>query len=177
MKKQEKIDFVKDFKEIVRDASGVIFTNFRGVGSDTLTNLRMELRENGIKHRVIKNTLGRLVFEDVDYKDGAMDILNEGMNSITIIEDDPFTPTRIISDFIKENEMFNIKGCVLSGKFLSNSELKEFSKIKSEKEIYTRFVYSLISPIQSLYLDLSQLLNRLVFVVNAIAKSSEGEEE
>lgn len=176
MKREDKERFVTEFKERIKESEGIIFTNFRGVDSDSLTRLRMELTDQNITHRVVKNTLGRLIFEEEEYSEYALKNFETGMNSITLVEDDPFTPARIIRDFIKETETMEIKDFILSGKALSTEEIKGLSDVSSTEEIYTRCVYSLIYPVQSLHSTLSAILREFVTVLNEVAKEREKNE-
>ena len=64
MQKSEKAVIIEGMKEIAGKSSIAVMTEFKGMTVEESTNLRVDLRKVGAEYHVIKNTLGRIAFEN-----------------------------------------------------------------------------------------------------------------
>ena len=62
-KKEEKALIINELREIFASCSIGILTDYRGLSTAEITDLRRKLEESGVKYRVVKNTLARFAAE------------------------------------------------------------------------------------------------------------------
>jgi len=85
------------------EASGIIYlTDFTGLGVKAMTDLRSRLREQGIRYRVVKNTLMERALEGLDLPDLSEHL--EGPTGLIMNDEDPVAPAKIVKEFAKEHD-------------------------------------------------------------------------
>ena len=60
-----KVERVKELKEELNKYSTFIFTDYRGLNVEQITNLRKSLRETGAEYHVTKNRFTKRVFQEL----------------------------------------------------------------------------------------------------------------
>jgi len=173
MPKPEKIDAVKNLKEVLKDAKGIFLTDFTGLSVPEITELRRRLKEKGYIFKVIKNTLARMALEEL-----GKSHINEfliGPNALVISYDDIVEPIKIIFDFKKEYQKSELKVGLVDDKVLNEDELETLSKLPGINELRAKVVGTLQSPIYGLVYQLKGLLNTLVWTLEALKKKKEEE--
>jgi large subunit ribosomal protein L10 len=166
MLKELKIKSVKDIKEKFDKSKVVILTDYKGLTMSQLSKLRRKLRTINAEYKVFKNTLISRAIKDKSY-DG-IDPLLTGSTAILFGYDDQVAPTRILSQFIKENEKPGIKGGLLDGKIIDTKTITMLAKLPSREVLLGRVVGTMKAPITNFVLDCKGILNKFVYALSAI---------
>ncbi len=161
-KKEQVERLAKDFSE----SEISILVDYKGLDVLKMTDLRAQLRNEGVQIEVVKNTLLTRASEDTDA--ALLKELFKGPNAIVISKDDPVAPARILVKFAKENEKLEIKGGALSGKLLSVEEIAQLAKMPSREELLGKLVSTLNAVPTSFVTVLSGVPRSFVNVLNAI---------
>jgi large subunit ribosomal protein L10 len=171
MVKPEKIAVVKEIKEKLEKATSVILSDFRGLTFDQLATLRSALREKGAEFRIVKNTLTRIAIKEL----GLIELTDflTGPTAIAFSYEDPIVATKILADFARENKTFTIKGGLLEGKFVDQTELKMISSLPSRDILLAKLTGILKAPVYGFAGVISAPLQGLIGTLNAVAQSSE----
>ena len=98
MTRNEKTAAVDEITELLESAPTVYITNYSGLTVEQANNLRGQFREEGIRFRVLKNTLVRLAMERI----GGYDALFEHLHGPTAVAfaEDPSAPARVMKKFL-----------------------------------------------------------------------------
>ena len=166
MQKELKIKLVKDIKEKFDKSKVVILTDYKGLTMSQLSKLRRKLRTIDAEYKVFKNTLISRAIKDKSY-DG-MDPLLTGSTAILFGYKDQVAPTKVLSEFIKENEKPGIKGGLLDGKVIDTKTITMLAKLPSREVLLGRVVGTMKAPITNFVLDCKGILNKFVYVLSAI---------
>ena len=143
----------------IKDASSVVFVDYKGITVSEDTALRSEMRKDSVEYTVVKNTLTRKALEKLGMT-GLDDILN-GTTSLATAENDPIAPFRILSDYSKKlNDRFNIKAAFMEGKVLNETEIAEMAALPSKDALYAKVLGTMIAPITGLAVCLGQILEQ-----------------
>ena len=67
LSKDEKVNIVRDVKEVASNASSLVISDARGLKVSELSEIRTKANESGIHIQVIKNSLAKLAFEGTDF--------------------------------------------------------------------------------------------------------------
>ena len=156
--KQERI---AKLAEEMKGAASFVFVASRGLTVAQDTAMRKELRDNGVKYEVIKNTTLKRVFETLGI-DGVSDIF-EGPTAVAYA-DNVTTPAKILAKYAKEYEPLEIKGGVVAGKVASIDEIMTLASIPDVETLYSQVVYGLLFP-----------FTKLAMLVKAVAEKKEEE--
>jgi len=155
----EKQAIVSGLVDRLSSASAGVFVDYKGITVAQDTELRRELRANGVKYDVVKNTLVRRALDQTGLQE--LDPILNGTTSLATSEDDPIAPIRIISEYAKKmNDIFTIKACVMEGKILDQNEIEEIAALPSKDALYAKVLGTMLAPITSLAVVLGQILEQ-----------------
>ena len=131
LNKEEKIRVVSELQEKFAKAKGVVFTDYRGLNVEEITELRNSLRSDELEYKVIKNTLAKRAAEGTSV-DAAKDIL-VGPIGVAIGYDDPVLLVKKVLAFNKDNDKLEIKGGIVEGVVCDVKQMTAISKLPSRE--------------------------------------------
>lgn len=158
---------VAEIAEALKGATTGVLVDYRGLTVEEDTKLRNDLRAAGVKYFVVKNTLLRLAAKETGLDE--LDSILHGPTAIALSED-AVAPAKVISDFAKDNEKFEIKSGFMDGKVLSMDELVQLAKTPNKETLIAKMMGSLNSPISGLARLLSTIAEGGVEIQDLIAK-------
>ena len=155
----EKQAIVEALTKRVSNATSGVLVDYKGITVAEDTELRRELRTNGVEYSVVKNTLLRFAVDKCNFNE--FDSVLNGSTAMATTEGDPIAPIRIVSEFAKKlNGKFEIKGGFMEGKILSNAEIAEIAQLPDKNALYSQVFGTLLAPITSLAVVLGQILEQ-----------------
>lgn len=154
-KKGEVLDkLTKAFK----DASSVVFVNFKGLSVGNTTQLRQELKKEGVSYTVAKKTLTKKALAEGGFE-GEMPELSGELSVAYGVE--ATAPARGVYNFQKKfPENLNILGGVFEGKFMTKDQIEGIAKIPSMQSLRGMFVNIVNSPIQRFAIALNEVAKK-----------------
>lgn len=165
---EQKKRIVKELSEKIGKAKSIILADYRGVTVEEDTKLRSSLRKEKVEYRVVKNTfLWRAV------KENGLEELEQymhGPTSVAISYDDPVAPAKILMNYSKENDKFQVKAGILEGKIIDMEKIKELASLPSKDVLVSKVLGGLKSPMYGLVNVLNANIRGLVTVLDAIAQ-------
>ena len=140
----------------IKEASSVVFVDYKGITVAQGTELRKQFREAGVEYSVVKNTLTNFAAKDAGYD--FAEILN-GTTAMASTTGDPIAPARIVCEFAKKNKLktLAIKGGVVEGSVLSADQLNSFGELPSKSALVASVLGTFLAPISSLAFVLDQI--------------------
>lgn len=154
--KEKKKEVVQSVKDAISQASSMVFVNFHGLKVENASEIRSQLRKEGVNYLVAKKTLARRAFADSDIQ-GDMPVL-EGELGIAYTDGDETLPAREMYGFQKKLEnVLTIVGGVFEGKFVDQATMTEIAQIPSFHTLQAQFVNVINSPIQGLVIALDAI--------------------
>ena len=145
----EKQAVVAALVENLKAANSGVLVDYKGITVAEDTALRHELRENGVKYAVVKNTLLRRALDDVEL--GELDEVLNGTTSMAISKDDPIAPMRIVNKYAKQmGDRFNIKAGFMDGKVLPLEDVLALSELPSKDALLAQVLGMLLMPLTQL---------------------------
>ena len=139
----------------VKEASSVVFVDYKGITVAQDTELRKQFREAGVDYAVVKNTLTNFAAKNAGYD------FSEVLNGTTAMASTgaPIAPARIVCEFAKKNKLktLAIKGGVVEGSVLSADQLNGFGELPSKNALVASVLGTFLAPISSLAFVLDQI--------------------
>jgi len=143
--KQKKTEIIDKLRGAAKSESAV-FVSFRGVPVSDVTEMRTQLRNNGVAYFVAKKTLIKKAFNEAGIE-GEVPVL-DGEVAVAYATD-PTAPAREVFDFHKKfGDKLRIVGGVFENKFLARTEMEAIAQIPSLHVLRGMFVNVINSPIQ-----------------------------
>lgn len=110
---EDKKAIVAEVQEAAKSAVSAVVADSRGVSVTDMTALRKLARENGVWLRVVRNTLARRALEGTDY--ACLQDSFVGPSIIAFSTEHPGAGARILKEFAKGNEKFELKAAAFEG--------------------------------------------------------------
>ena len=139
----------------IKEASSVVFVDYKGITVARDADLRNQFREAGVEYSVVKNTLTRFAAKNAGYD---FDEVLNGTTAMACTTGDPIAPARIVCEYAKKNKIaLSIKGGIVEGSVLSAAELNGFGELPSKNALVAQVLGTFLAPISSLAFVLDQI--------------------
>ncbi|MBQ4088151.1 MAG: 50S ribosomal protein L10 [Clostridia bacterium] len=145
---QQKQQIVADLSEKLKTAAAGVFVDYCGLTVEEDTELRNKLREAGIEYAVVKNTLTKRAANEAGFSE--FDEILNGPTALALSFDDVVAPARVLAEFAKTKDVFEIKAGFMEGRAMSLEEIDALSKIPSKDTLYAMLAGGLNSVIAGL---------------------------
>lgn len=147
MPNEKKIKIVKELKESLSEAKGLVLTEYQGLSVPEVEVLRRSLREAGANYQVVKNTLLNLALKGSDLQVTVNDLRLVGPTAVVLSREDEIKPLKALYDFAKEHKHLKIKGGIFEGAFLVAEKLREIAELPNREELLAKLLGMIQSPI------------------------------
>ncbi|MFC1977000.1 50S ribosomal protein L10 [Chloroflexota bacterium] len=174
MSREKKTQIIDNLQETFSKCRISILTDYRGLATSELTNLRRRLQESGSEYRVVKNTLARFAAE----RAGKGDLVSsfEGPIAIAFGYGDITAPARVLTGYIREStSSLSIKGGFLGDRLLTSEEVITLSTLPSREILLARVLGQMKSPVSGLLSCLVSPIRGIMGVLQARINQLEGE--
>jgi large subunit ribosomal protein L10 len=128
----QKEEQVSELNEKFSRAKSVYVADYRGLNVAAADNLRHRIRQGGdgdFEYRVAKNSVLRRASADLDVA-GLVSHF-EGPTAVAISFSDPVGLAKILSDFAKDHEVFELKGGMVDGEVIDTAQIAALAKLPS----------------------------------------------
>ncbi len=131
-----------DLRRTLEGVDEFLFVDLERLNANEATELRLALRERSIRVRVVKNTLARIVLQELGVE--GVDSLLQGPTAIAWGGDSIVELAREITEWTKKIDRFRIKGGVLARKAISEADVVALSKMPTREELIGRVLSLLV---------------------------------
>ena len=166
LNKEEKIRIVSELQEKFAKAKGIVFTDYRGLNVEEITNLRNSLRASALEYKVVKNTLAKIAAEGTP-ADAAKDSF-AGPVGIAVGYDDPVLVVKKVLEFSKANDKLEIKGGIVEGGVCTPEQLKAISELPPREVQLSMLVGAMQSPLSKMAGLLNATLTQFMYAMEAL---------
>jgi large subunit ribosomal protein L10 len=132
---------IADIKARFEKADDYIFTEYRGLSVEQITNLRKLLRAKGCSYKVVKNNFARIAFEDMKKADVSNYLA--GPTAIALAGEESGAAAKVLFEFAKETPALVIKGALIGGEIYDAKKIEAYSKLPGKKELISMFLSAL----------------------------------
>ena len=167
MKRDQKKQFVKNFKDILNNVGILVVTQYSGLKTTQTDELRLKIREAGGKFLIVKNSLMKIILKD--HKSKEFKALFNGPVALAYSEDE-ILAAKVAVNFSKENDKLLILGGIADNKFLEQKDVLEIATLPSLDEIRAKLVSLIQTPARNIAYALKFSANKLARVFNEYSK-------
>ena len=144
---EQKQQAVAQLAERIQGSVAGIIVDYKGITVEDDTKLRKELRENGVKYTVVKNTLIKRAAEKAGLN-GIDDVLN-GTSAIATSAEDYVAAARILQKFAEQHDNFKVKTGYLDNEVISLDKIQSLAKLPSREVLLANVLGAFQAPIAS----------------------------
>ena len=162
----DKKQIVSEVNQAAASALSAVLADYRGVTVDELTALRKTARESQVYLRVVRNTLLKRAIEDTDFE--CIKEVLEGPTLLALSEEDPGAAARVLKDFAKENEKFEIKALSIGGELLEANQIDVLAKLPTLDQARSLLMSVMLAPVTKLARTANEIPSKVTRVVAAV---------
>jgi large subunit ribosomal protein L10 len=180
----DKTKLLETAKDIINNSSIIIFTRYQkenvSLKATNLVKYNLDIEEIGGDIKVIRNSILKIALEESNLKDIAPKM--RGALIINYTKKDPISLAKkineIISYFKKEKnikeDVPEIAFGILNGKLISAEEVKKLANLPPKEVLLAQLLGTMKAPITNFAVVLKNVLNKLVWALNAVKEKKEG---
>ena len=146
----------------------IFFARHQGLSATDFVELRRKLEKAADRTLVVKNSITRLAFKQMGIKDANG--LIKGSLFLTVAEKDPQIVSKILVEFSKGRESFQLHGAYLEGSLFPAQYLKSLAELPSREVLIASVLGGLNAPIGGFVNVLGQLIRSLAIALDQIQK-------
>jgi len=143
MDRAQKAEFVAELKQTFSEVGVVVVTRNHGLTVAQSTQLRNRMRDAGAVYKVSKNKLAKIALDGTDYL-SLGDMLTGPVGLASSI--DPVAAAKVVVDFAKTNDKFEIVGGAMGATALDVDGVKALATLPSLDELRAKIVGLLVAP-------------------------------
>ncbi len=146
--KADKTKLLEQYKKDLKEKNGYIIVNSDKLDSDTLFNLRKQLKESGSNFSVIKNTIFKIALQETKQPLETQDFT--GASAIITFDDDPVNAAKFLKEAQEEMEILNARYGVIENEYIDGERIMELAEIPTRDVLYAKLLGSLNAPLSGI---------------------------
>jgi len=171
--RKQKEQVVARIEEQLKAAKLVIFADYRGMTVAELTELRQQLRLEGVKTEVLKNTMLFFAMKNAGYNPDDYEKTLFGPNLVIFSEEDLVTPAKVMYEASKKYQNLNVKMGVVEGNIVEASSIKDLAELPPREVLVAQVLGTMQAPISSFVRVLNANLTGFVRALDQIREKKE----
>ncbi|WP_111498319.1 MULTISPECIES: 50S ribosomal protein L10 [Marinobacter] len=163
---EDKKAIVAEVNETAGGALSVVLADYRGITSGDMTTLRAKARAENVRLKVVRNNLAKRAIEGTEFeciKDALV-----GPTILAFSMEDPGAGARLLKDFAKESEVFEIKGLAVGGELMGADQIDRLAKLPTRHEALSMLAAVTQAPITKLARTLNEFPSKVTRAVAAV---------
>jgi large subunit ribosomal protein L10 len=161
------VDALKNSFDGVKD---FIFTDYRGLTVEQVTELRSKLREMDAEYHVVKNNFAKIAFKDLKLPE--MDGYFVGPTALAYAKGESGPVAKELFKMQKEWSL-EVKGGLVDGNVFDKTQIEAYSKLPTKPELLGKLLGTINAPLQNLVYAMNGVVTKLVRTLQAVADSKE----
>jgi len=143
-----------------------VLADYRGVSVEDMTALRKNARENKVYLRVVRNTLLKRAVADTEFE--CIQEVLVGPTILAFSQEDPGAAARVLKDFSKENDDFEIKALSVGGQLMDASQIDVLAKLPTLDQARSMLMSVMLAPVTKLARTMNEVPSKVTRAVAAV---------
>jgi len=165
--KERKQEVVAQYEEWVNRSRAVILTDYIGLSTKELDELRRKVREAGGEFHIVKNTLGKIAFQSVGLP--LPEDFFEGGTAAGFAYEDARELAKALVEFAKGSDFLKIKGGYLGKDVVSSEQVKSLAELPPLPVMRAQLLGVIMAPATRLARIVSEPARQVAQVIKAYA--------
>lgn len=163
---EDKQQIVSEVNEAATSALSAVLADYRGVSVSALTQLRKSARENNVYLRVVRNTLLKRAVAGTEFE-----CIQDALVGPTILAfsmEDPGAAARVLKDFAKGNDKFEVKALSVGGKLLGADQIDVLATLPTYDQAVSMLMSVMLAPVTKLARTFNEVPTKVTRAVAAV---------
>jgi large subunit ribosomal protein L10 len=167
--KQEKSAVIEELKSSLGDSQLAMVIDYHGLTVSQITELRRKLLAKGTVCKVTKNTLMKIAIEGNPTWQPMEQFLN-GSTAVLLTKNDITGAIKAYQEFQKLTKKTEIKGGVMEGRALTESQIKAISELPSKEQLMGQVAGAINSLAAKIAIGINEIPSSLARGVKAVSE-------
>ena len=163
---EDKQQIVSEVNQAASSALSAVLADYRGVTVEDMTALRKNARENKVYLRVVRNTLLKRAVADTEFE--CIQEVLVGPTILAFSQEDPGAAARVLKDFSKENDDFEIKALSVGGQLMDASQIDVLAKLPTLDQARSMLMSVMLAPVNKLARTMNEVASKVTRAVAAV---------
>ena len=163
---EDKQQIVSEVNQAASSALSAVLADYRGVTVEDMTALRKNARENKVYLRVVRNTLLKRAVADTEFE--CIQGVLVGPTILAFSREDPGAAARVLKDFAKENDNFEIKALSVGGQLMDASQIDVLAKLPTLDQARSMLMSVMLAPVTKLARTMNEVPSKVTRAVAAV---------
>lgn len=163
---EDKQQIVSEVNQAASSALSAVLADYRGVTVEEMTALRKNARDNKVYLRVVRNTLLKRAVADTEFE--CIQEVLVGPTILALSQEDPGAAARVLKDFAKENDDFEIKALSIGGKLMDASQIDVLAKLPTLDQARSILMSVMLAPVTKLARTMNEVPSKVTRAVAAV---------
>jgi large subunit ribosomal protein L10 len=169
---ESKTGSIRELKEVFGISKDFIFTDYRGLTVEQITELRTRLRTKEVHYKVVKNNFARIAFEELKAPDVSSYLV--GPTAVAVAPRDSNEVAKILLDFTREAPALHVKGALVGDSIYNAAQTEAFSKLPGKLELISMLMSVMNGSVRNFTAALNDIPARLVRTIKAAGEKKNG---
>lgn len=169
MTRAAKQDEIQNLKARMEESEIIVLTQNTGLDAKSITDLRLEMRNNDVSFKIVKNTLARIAAQGTN-GEKIVDMFAGPVGMAT--SQDPVAAAKVAHNFAKENDKLVILGGIYGDMILDVDGVKQLASLPSLDELRSMIIGLIQGPAQKIAQITQIPAQQLVGVTKAYAEKA-----
>jgi len=161
-----KVKAIDEVRGDLEKVSDIIFTDYRGLTVEKITELRGKLRAQDAIFKVVKNRFTKIALQQLDRPEVGANLV--GPTAVALVSNEAGPVAKELVDFAKDGVLV-IKGGIIDGDVFDADQIIEFSKLPTRLELISKLMATMNAPLQNIVYILNAVPQKLVRTLQAVA--------
>jgi large subunit ribosomal protein L10 len=172
--KQRKNEMVGEYVNWINHSRAVIVCEYVGLSMNHIDELRAKLREAGGEFHIVKNTLGRVAFQEAGLS--TPEEVLKGSTAICFAFQDAPAIAKVMADYAKASDFLKIKGGYLDKRAIGSEDVKALADLPPLPVMRAQLLGVLSAPASKLVRTLAEPARQVAAVLKAYAEKDAASE-
>ncbi|MEC9086882.1 MAG: 50S ribosomal protein L10 [Pseudomonadota bacterium] len=163
---EDKQQIVSEVNQAASSALSAVLADYRGVTVEDMTVLRKNARANKVYLRIVRNTLLKRAVADTEFE--CIQEVLVGPTILAFSQEDPGAAARVLKDFAKENDDFEIKALSVGGQLMDASQIDVLAKLPTVDQARSMLMSVMLAPVTKLARTMNEVPSKLTRAVAAV---------
>jgi large subunit ribosomal protein L10 len=163
---EDKQQIVSEVNQAASSALSAVLADYRGVTVEDMTALRKNARANKVYLRVVRNTLLKRAVADTEFE--CIQGVLVGPTILAFSQEDPGAAARVLKDFAKENDDFEIKALSVGGQLMDASQIDVLAKLPTVDQARSMLMSVMLAPVTKLARTINEVPSKVTRAVAAV---------
>ncbi len=166
--RSQKTELLEKYKEILQNKEGYFLINSDKADTQTTTGLKIQLKDVGANIAIVKNSIFKVALQETEQPLNTQTF--DGPTAIIYFDEDPTAPAKLVKEIQKKTTLFDARGGVYEGEFLTAEKVMQLAEIPSREILLGKLLGTMSAPVSGFMNAVTGNVRGLTMVLKGISE-------